>query len=385
MSVELSPSAQLGFNRPFNQIVKRTLYVTNNNTQPVAFKVKTTAPKLYCVRPNSGRIEAGDMCEVAVLLQPMKEDPPLNTKCKDKFLVQTTFITPEREQGSIGELWAVAEKTSGESGIHQQKIRVAYLPPEGDGIPEETEHPGHLNGLDSMGATYETVHEPPFTNGQVAAVEPEAYPIPVISAPHEEPGDETFNQAREEVTQASIIPPPPEPVYEPEPQPVYVPQPVYEPPPVPVEVYAPQPEPELIPVPIAPGPIYIQAPPPTSEPGPLEFRAPSTSCLPEPIVPVQAPVVHPPPPVEAPDSGLLAKYADAQAEIERLRAMLASYTDPALPNVGLRRRGQRSPPEEEEPRPSEETKFVESQPEGVPPLVVIMIALGVFITTYLFF
>jgi hypothetical protein len=39
-----------------------------------------------------------------VLLQPMKEDPPLNTKCKDKFLVQTTFITPEREQGSISEL-----------------------------------------------------------------------------------------------------------------------------------------------------------------------------------------------------------------------------------------------------------------------------------------
>lgn len=349
MSVDLFPNAQLGFSRPFNQIVKRSLNVTNHNAQPVAFKVKTTAPKLYCVRPNSGRIEPGETCEVAVLLQPMKEDPPLNAKCKDKFLVQTTFITPEREQGSISELWAVAEKTPGENGIHQQKIRVAYLPPEGDGIPEEPEQPSHLNGMDS--ALYDTVREPSYTNGHPAIIEPEpAYPVPVISvSPQEDPADETFNQAREEITQTSIIPPVPEP--EPEP---------------------------------APAPPVLAAPAPIPEPvKPLEVRAASTSRPHEPI-PVTAPFIPPTAAVEAPDSGLLAKYADAQAEIERLRAMLASYSDPALPNVGLRRRGHRNH-EEEDTRPSEETKFVESQPEGVPPLVVIMIALGVFITTYLFF
>ena len=32
-----------------------------------------------------------------VMLQAMKEEPPLAAKCKDKFLIQSTLITPEKE------------------------------------------------------------------------------------------------------------------------------------------------------------------------------------------------------------------------------------------------------------------------------------------------
>lgn len=63
MSVQLNPSNQLGFNRklhptavctyslivytgPLTQIVRSSLTVTNHNSQPVGFKVKTTAPKV---------------------------------------------------------------------------------------------------------------------------------------------------------------------------------------------------------------------------------------------------------------------------------------------------------------------------------------------------
>jgi hypothetical protein len=31
----------------------------------------------------------------------MKEDPPMDAKCRDKFLVQSVAITPERDLGSI--------------------------------------------------------------------------------------------------------------------------------------------------------------------------------------------------------------------------------------------------------------------------------------------
>lgn len=31
----------------------------------------------------------------------MKEEPPANAKCKDKFLVQSTLITPEKEGLSL--------------------------------------------------------------------------------------------------------------------------------------------------------------------------------------------------------------------------------------------------------------------------------------------
>jgi len=49
---------------PFTQHVKEILSVRNPNNLPVAFKVKTTAPKQYCVRPNSGRIDPGESVDV---------------------------------------------------------------------------------------------------------------------------------------------------------------------------------------------------------------------------------------------------------------------------------------------------------------------------------
>ncbi|GAA5912606.1 uncharacterized protein JCM6883_005324 [Sporobolomyces salmoneus] len=145
MSVQLSPSSQLGFQRPLTTLVKRTLSVSNHNQQAIAYKVKTTAPKQYCVRPNSGRIEPGETVEVQVLLQPMKEDPPAGTKCRDKFLVQSVIITPERENIPLTELWGVVEKDKDSTNridqIHEQKIRCTYLPaadePVNQSIPEE--------------------------------------------------------------------------------------------------------------------------------------------------------------------------------------------------------------------------------------------------------
>jgi hypothetical protein len=64
MSVEIDPQ-ELGFHRPFTVEVSEVLKIRNPNSHPVAFKVKTTAPKQYCVRPNSGRVEPGKEVEVA--------------------------------------------------------------------------------------------------------------------------------------------------------------------------------------------------------------------------------------------------------------------------------------------------------------------------------
>ncbi|GAA6059202.1 hypothetical protein JCM10212_005547 [Sporobolomyces blumeae] len=144
MSVTLSPSSQLGFQRPLTTLVKRTLSVSNHNQHAIAYKVKTTAPKQYCVRPNSGRIEPGETVEVQVLLQPMKEDPPAGTKCRDKFLVQSVVITPERENVALPELWQLVDKEKAAAGpgqVYEQKIRCTYLPAADEGqatIPEET-------------------------------------------------------------------------------------------------------------------------------------------------------------------------------------------------------------------------------------------------------
>lgn len=137
MSVDISPHTQLGFPRPLTQVVKKSLYVTNSNSQPVAFKVKTTAPKQYCVRPNSGRIEPGDRVEVQVLLQPLKEEPAANAKCRDKFLIQSAVISPEKGSLSINEFWAQQE--GNKDLISEHKIRCAFLPPSSEPLQEEAE------------------------------------------------------------------------------------------------------------------------------------------------------------------------------------------------------------------------------------------------------
>lgn len=38
------------------------------------------------------------------MLQALREEPPLNTKCKDKFLIQSTIITPDQENLSLHDL-----------------------------------------------------------------------------------------------------------------------------------------------------------------------------------------------------------------------------------------------------------------------------------------
>ncbi|KIV80071.1 hypothetical protein PV11_07600 [Exophiala sideris] len=141
MSVELLP-AELGFRRPFNQEVTETLRLANPNNAPVAFKVKTTAPKQYCVRPNSGMIPPNEAVEVQVLLQAMKEEPPLDAKCRDKFLVQTV-LTSQDQDPNVTTLWQTVEKTAKHT-IQEKKIRVNFLSATGgtpNGVTSHDEEP----------------------------------------------------------------------------------------------------------------------------------------------------------------------------------------------------------------------------------------------------
>jgi hypothetical protein len=49
--------------------LEKSLFLKNNSEYAVAFKVKTTAPKRYCVRPNSSVIKAHESIEVRIVMQ----------------------------------------------------------------------------------------------------------------------------------------------------------------------------------------------------------------------------------------------------------------------------------------------------------------------------
>jgi hypothetical protein len=88
----IEPENELKFRGPFNVSVMSYMRLTNPSDKKILFKIKTTAPKKYCVRPNSGALDPKHTIEVAIALQPFVFDS--NEKNKHKFMVQS-FVAPE--------------------------------------------------------------------------------------------------------------------------------------------------------------------------------------------------------------------------------------------------------------------------------------------------
>ncbi|KAG6907875.1 hypothetical protein DXG01_007039 [Tephrocybe rancida] len=370
-------------------LVKRSLTITNHNSHPIAFKVKTTAPKLYCVRPNSGRVEPGESLDVSVMLQALKEEPPSNAKCKDKFLIQSTLITAEKETMNLADIWNITD-TSEEGKVHQQKLRVTFLPAEGQTLEEEEEPhlhvslrlvnycvPTHLLELVSLPLppnqkkkVYEPTRQQPIANGHAQRIPDFNEPPPPqdVHRPLTPPGD--FSVAREDSHD-----------YVPEVPIVHVtsasdPLPASPAPPAASQLaavesdeleYAPEPEPVPIPAPV----------PVIAEP------------IPAPVQSAPAPLPIPTPSQDPYNEELAARYEEAQQEIQRLRSILANME---VPEIRRRKPAQSDDGMSVADTVAEtdiQTAFGDDsqfhQQEGVPLQVVVIIALGVFITTYLFF
>eukprot|EP00003_Mantamonas_plastica_P033697 TRINITY_DN982_c0_g1_i4.p1 TRINITY_DN982_c0_g1~~TRINITY_DN982_c0_g1_i4.p1 ORF type:complete len:260 (-),score=66.75 TRINITY_DN982_c0_g1_i4:25-699(-) len=108
MSIAVSPE-NITFQRPLDRVLQHVITLTNNDTAPLAFKVKTTAPKRYCVRPNTGIISPNLSVEVKVLLQPLTED---EKKCTDKFQIQTVQVPKgiDKIDAIPAEVWSSENK-----------------------------------------------------------------------------------------------------------------------------------------------------------------------------------------------------------------------------------------------------------------------------------
>lgn len=91
----------------------------------MAFKVKTTAPKLYCVRPNASIIKPGETVDVSIILQAFAQKLPSDYKCKDKFLVVLVPCPASLDAASVPEQWAELE-SSQKQALTSQKLRVTY-------------------------------------------------------------------------------------------------------------------------------------------------------------------------------------------------------------------------------------------------------------------
>ncbi|XP_019445064.1 PREDICTED: vesicle-associated protein 1-2-like isoform X2 [Lupinus angustifolius] len=159
--------------------ISSSLQLSNNTDNHVAFKVKTTNPKKYCVRPNTGIILPRSTCDVMVTMQAQKEAPP-DLVCKDKFLLQSVKTHDGATTKDIS-----AEMFNKELGhvVEESKLRVVYVAPPQPPSPvaegsEEGSSPrgsvsenGNVNGGDSTVArAFTERHEAPEKSAEVKAL-----------------------------------------------------------------------------------------------------------------------------------------------------------------------------------------------------------------------
>ncbi|KAG8092205.1 hypothetical protein GUJ93_ZPchr0012g19476 [Zizania palustris] len=119
------------------------LKITNRTERTVAFKVKTTSPKKYCVRPNNGVVGPRSACVVLVTMQAQMMAPP-DLQCKDKFLVQSVVVSDGLPAKDVTSQMFMKDEGN---MVEEVKLKVAYvMPPEPQSeIAEESDGPRRIS------------------------------------------------------------------------------------------------------------------------------------------------------------------------------------------------------------------------------------------------
>ncbi|XP_044498447.1 vesicle-associated protein 2-2-like [Mangifera indica] len=132
--------------------------LTNSTHNYVAFKVKTTSPKKYCVRPNVGIVMPKSTCDFAVTMQAQGVAPP-NMVCKDKFLIQSTVVPVGTTDEDI-----TASMFTKDDGryIQENKLKVTLISPPNSPVLSP------INGSLKQGPDYEaSIPKDPVSRVQI--------------------------------------------------------------------------------------------------------------------------------------------------------------------------------------------------------------------------
>ncbi|KAJ2850061.1 phosphatidylinositol-binding protein scs2 [Coemansia erecta] len=129
----------------------------------------------------------------------MKETPPANTKCRDKFLIQSIAISREMDSMTVSEIWTMAE-CEAKDIINEKKLRVRYLPPEEPQQQQQSENAA----TSPNGASSRNEEKSPSISQQLRA-NPPTRPLPgpsplaravdtSVDSPEEESAADAYHQ-----------------------------------------------------------------------------------------------------------------------------------------------------------------------------------------------
>lgn len=118
----ISPT-ELKFKFELKKQIPATLVLHNPATHTVAFKIKTTTPKKYCVRPSTGFVLPQSKVPIQIMMSSQKEKPQDFDACRDKFLVQSVKLSEEEAGEPIS---ANLFSKVGGKDVHEFKLKVLY-------------------------------------------------------------------------------------------------------------------------------------------------------------------------------------------------------------------------------------------------------------------
>lgn len=162
---------ELKFRFQLGKTIPTQIILYNPTAERFAFKVKTTSPKKYCVRPSSGFVDPQSNKHVEVIMQSQKEYPTDLGNCKDKFLLQS--VAAPGDEGEVTP--AMFEKGKGRD-VKESKLKVLLEGPPAPPSPireERTEAPeeGAEAGKVSDIRKYKRIESAPFTVGKASSAD----------------------------------------------------------------------------------------------------------------------------------------------------------------------------------------------------------------------
>ncbi|UJR28551.1 hypothetical protein I4U23_009786 [Adineta vaga] len=123
MTLELIPNGDLVFKGPFNAVSITALKLSNSGNERLAYKIKTTAPKRYCVKPNSGFLDAHSTASVQVMLQPQATTTgQQDDRNKHKFMVQWVAV-PDSYSDDVDNFW---KQDLTKLNVHDSKLKCVF-------------------------------------------------------------------------------------------------------------------------------------------------------------------------------------------------------------------------------------------------------------------
>jgi len=121
-NMKINPSV-LHFPPPFdNRVITNILKLQNvSEKKYIVFKVKTTRPHRYSVKPHIGLIKPGEKVEVLVRFNHQK-DPIKDTKERDKFQVESVNLDIAPNPNDVANLF----KTTPQDQIIKEKLKCRF-------------------------------------------------------------------------------------------------------------------------------------------------------------------------------------------------------------------------------------------------------------------